>query len=138
MKSKMMWANLGVESIKRTRNFYEKLGFQLNGTPSEDLVSFIFAENKFIIHFFKAQRLKESIEGELANLNQGNEVLFSLSVDTKTEYDEWVNEITHAGGTIFFDSNTDRKKLYDEHGFYVCVFADPDGHKFNLLFNENK
>lgn len=136
MKPKNIWANLGVENIKRTQEFYSSLGFQLNGNPTEDLVSFLFGDNDFVIHFFENEKLKSSIESKLSDLDQGNEVMFSLWVETKNEFDNWINEIKQAGGTVVFDSNKDRKEFYDNNGFYVCVFTDPDGHKFNLLYNE--
>lgn len=135
MQPKQIWANLGVKSIKRTQAFYQKLGFKLNGNPNEELVSFLFGDDTFVIHFFEKEKLKMSLEGPISDLNQGNEVMFSLSADSKGEFDKWIEEIKEAGGEILFDSNKDRRKYYDENGFYVCVFADPDGHKFNLLYN---
>ena len=57
MKPKNIWANLGVKDIQRTKEFYQSLGFQLNGSPSSDLVSFYFGVDKFIIHFFEKKRL---------------------------------------------------------------------------------
>tara|TARA_R110000868_G_scaffold96899_1_gene266519 strand:+ start:319 stop:495 length:177 start_codon:yes stop_codon:yes gene_type:complete len=36
----MIWANLGVESIAKTQKFYCELGFNSNGEPNEELVSF--------------------------------------------------------------------------------------------------
>lgn len=137
MRPRNIWANLGVESIERTKDFYLSLGFKLNGNPAEDLVSFLFGDDNFVIHFFEQEKLKTSLEGELSDMRQGNEVMFSLSVESKDEFDKWVSEIEQAGGDILFDSNKNRKKFYDENGFFVCVFADPDGHKFNLLYNEN-
>ena len=137
MKPKKIWANLGVEHISRTKNFYQSLGFRLNGNPADDLVSFLFGEDDFIIHFFQKERLKASMEGELSQLQHGNEIMFSLLAESTDEYDNWIVEIQNAGGTILFDSNKDRKPFYDENGYYVCVFADPDGHRFNLLYSEN-
>ncbi|WP_067151448.1 VOC family protein [Pseudotamlana agarivorans] len=137
MKTKQIWANLGVENIEKTTEFYKSLGFQLNGSPSEDLVSFFFGSDNFVIHFFKKEKLEESLEGKTADLNQGNEVMFSMAAESKEEYNHWIAEINKAGGKILFDSNTDRKEFYDKNDFYVCVFTDPDGHKFNLLYNEN-
>ena len=90
-----------------------------------------------VIHFFKKEKLKTSLEGELSDLNQGNEIMFSLSTESKDEFDSWIDEIRSAGGTILLNSNKDRKEFYDKNGFYVCVFAGPDGHKFNLLHNDN-
>jgi len=137
MKTKQIWANLGIENIDRTRSFYESLGFQVNGSPSEDLVSFFFGPDNFVIHFFKKEKLESSLEGKSTDSSDGNEVMFSLAVESKEEYDNWVTDIKKAGGTILFDSNKDRKEYYDNNGFHVCVFVDPDGHKFNLLYNEN-
>lgn len=137
MNTKQIWANLGVENIERTKFFYQSLGFQINGTPSEDMVGFFFGPDNFVIHFFKKEKLESSLEGKTADLSIANEVMFSLAADTKKEYDDWVDEIKQAGGEIVFDSNLDRKEFYDKNGFCVCVFTDPDGHKFNLLYSEN-
>lgn len=138
MKPKKIWANLGVKDIARTQEFYLKLGFKLNGNPSKELVSFLFGEGDFIIHFFEKKKLETSLEGRCADLKKGSEVMFSFSAENKAEYDSWVKEIQLAGGTILFDSNTNRKEYYEKNGFFVCVFADPDGHKFNLLYSKNK
>ncbi|WP_452223562.1 VOC family protein [Lacinutrix chionoecetis] len=134
MKTAMIWANLGVDNIESTQKFYQALGFKLNGEANEELVSFFFSDNNFIIHFFKKDKLRDSLEGELADLSKGNEVMFSLAVETKSEYDKWVEQIKKAGGKIHFNSNTHRKTVYDNNGYVVCVFTDPDGHKFNLLY----
>ncbi|MEN7551518.1 VOC family protein [Rapidithrix thailandica] len=138
MKPKHIWANVGVENIARTKEFYSRLGFTLNGNPTEELVSFLFGDDQFVIHFFEKEKLKTSLEGELSDLKQGNEIMFTLSAESKDEFEEWVMEVEKAGGTIFFDSKKDRKKFYDENGYHVCVFADPDGHKFNLFYNANR
>ncbi len=137
MKPKKIWANLGVKDIERTQEFYLTLGFKLNGNPTDDLVSFFFGAEEFVIHFFEKEKLKASLEGEISDTGEGNEIIFTLSAESKDEFDSWVMEIKNAGGRIFFDSNKDRKEFYDENQYYVCVFADPDGHKFNLFYNEN-
>ena len=123
MNTKQIWANLGVENIERTKTFYQSLGFQLNGSPSEDLVSFFFGPDNFVIHFFKKETLESSLEGKSADLKNGNEVMFSIGAESKEEYNNWVTEINKAGGGILFDSNKDRKAFYDDNGFYV--FTDP-------------
>lgn len=87
MQPKKIWANLGVENIGRTQEFYQKLGFKLNGNPANDLVSFLFGDDEFVIHFFEKERLKTSLEGEISDLNQGNEIMFSMSAESKEEFD---------------------------------------------------
>ena len=67
MKPKKIWANLGVDSIERTQEFYQALGFKVNGNPTKELVSFFFGEDGFMIHFFEKEKFKSSLEGNLAD-----------------------------------------------------------------------
>jgi predicted lactoylglutathione lyase len=127
MKTKKIWANLGVEDLERTTKFYTELGFKSNGA-SEDLTSFFVGEDDFIIHFFLRDKLKSGMKGELADLKYGNEIIFTLSAESKEEVNDWENEVKQAGGTIISHAQEFGK------GYYGFVFADPDGHKFNVFY----
>jgi len=133
-----IWTNLGVEDVERTQKFYQALGFKLNGTHTNEIVSFLFGDDEFVIHFFKKEKLKESFEGEIANLSNGNEIMFTLSVNSEEEVNILIDKIIKVGGDIRFDPRKDKKKFYDDNGYYVCVFEDLDGHLFNLFCNLNK
>ncbi|MBP1163821.1 MULTISPECIES: VOC family protein [unclassified Chryseobacterium] len=130
MKPKMIWANLAVANLERTQKFYTELGFKPNNPhTSNELVSFFMAGNEFIIHFF----LKNVIENNLKSMKFGdpqssNEIIFTLSADNKNQVDEWAEEVRNAGGTIVSEPES-----FGEN-YYGFVFADPDGHKFNVFF----
>lgn len=130
MKPKMIWANLAVTNLERTQKFYTELGFKPNNPhSSNELVSFFFGENEFVIHFF----LKKIIERNLKTMNFGdpqssNEIIFTLSAETKEQVNNWANEVKNAGGTIVSEPESFGDNYY---GF---VFADPDGHKFNVFY----
>ena len=122
-----IWANLGVKNVEKTKAFYTKLGFEKNsGHESDELASFLFGEDNFVIHFFKDDSLKKGMKGELADLSKGNEVMFSISAETNEEVDEWAAKVKDAGGDLFSPPEA-------FNGMYGCAFADPDGHKFNIL-----
>ncbi|HYK75935.1 MAG TPA: VOC family protein [Daejeonella sp.] len=127
MKPKNIWANLSVKDLERTTNFYTQIGFKPNG-KSNELTSFCVGQHDFIIHFFLKEILKTGIKGELADLQHGNEIIFTLSADSKDEVDHWENQIKNAGGTII-----SRPEEFGP-GYYGFVFADPDGHKFNVFY----
>ncbi|MGE8512995.1 MAG: VOC family protein [Chryseobacterium culicis] len=130
MKPKMIWANLAVANLERTQKFYTELGFKPNNPhTSNELVSFFMAGNEFIIHFF----LKNVIENNLKSMKFGdpqssNEIIFTLSADNRNQVDEWAEEVRNAGGTIVSEPES-----FGEN-YYGFVFADPDGHKFNVFF----
>src|SRR5690242_19923622 len=127
MKPKKIWANLTVDNLDRTTKFYTELGFKSNGVNKE-LTSFFFGEDDFVIHFFLKDVLKSNVEGEVADLKHGNEIVFTLSADTKEEVDRWEKEVRNAGGTIV--------SAAEEFGpgYYGFLFTDPDGHKFNVFY----
>ena len=127
MKPKMIWSNLTVSDLDRTTKFYTALGFKSNGR-SADLTSFFAGENNFIVHFFLTDKLKANVEIEISDAHVANEVIFTLSAESKDEVDQWEKEIPNAGGTIVSTA-----KEFGE-GYYGLVFADPDGHKFNVFY----
>lgn len=128
MQAAKIWANLSVKDLNRTAAFYSNLGFKSNMTqPSDDLTSFLFGTDEFIIHFFRQEKLEPAMGGKAADLSQGNEVIFSLSAESEEEVRQWASNAKSAGGAII------KEAAHDENGYYYCVFADPDGHKFNAL-----
>jgi predicted lactoylglutathione lyase len=129
MELKQIWANLGVQDLGRTSKFYTDLGFRSNGRSAE-LTSFLFSKGNFIIHFFLRDVLKEAIKGEMADLQNGNEVIFTLGTETKNEVDAWAEKVESAGGTLI-----SRPEFFGNN-YYGFVFADPDGHRFNFFSME--
>lgn len=129
MKAKKIWANFSVKDAKRTRQFYTQLGF----TPSKQdnypkLASFLFGDNDFVIHFFEqGSKIDEYL---MPGPEASSEIIFTLSAETEAEVIEWEDKVKNAGGEIL------RKAGRDESNYYGCVFADPDGHKFNVLLME--
>ena len=133
MKAKKIWANLSVKDVERTHKFYKELGFTPNGEfPNEyELASFLVGQDNFVVHFFAEESLKSSMEGEIANLENGNEVMFTLSADSREEVEQWVREVKKAGGTVFSEPQT----IQGNSNWFGCGFADPDGHKWNVFYN---
>lgn len=60
--------------------------------------------------------------------NSSNEIIFTLSAESKNQVDEWALEVKKAGGTIVSEPES-----FGEN-YYGFVFADPDGHKFNVFY----
>jgi predicted lactoylglutathione lyase len=127
MEPKMIWVNLASNDLDKTTKFYTELGFKTNGNRTEELSSFFFGEDKFVIHFFVKARFESSAKSEVANLEKQNEVIFSLSAKSIEEVDQWYIKVKKAGGKIYSEPQKFEKG-------YTFGFADPDGHKFNFLY----
>lgn len=130
MKSKLIWANFSVKDAKRTNEFYIQLGFIPNRPPQSNpkLASFFFGEDKFVIHFFEQG---SGIDEYFPSGSKTDEIIFTLSAETEEEVQEFEAKVRKAGGEIF------QKLRRDEFNYYGFAFADPDGHKFNVLLMDN-
>lgn len=127
MKTKKVWANFGVADLDRTTQFYKQLGFKPNGA-SDQLTSFFFGDENFIIHFFLKNILEPAMKGPITDTKAGNEIILTLSADSKDDVDSWAKEVQQAGGTV-----VSQPEEFGA-GYYGFVFADPDGHKFNVFY----
>ena len=129
MKATKIWGNFSVEDAKRTRLFYTQLGFTPN-KPNIDpkLASFLFGDDDFVIHFFEQG---SRIDEYLPTGSKTSEIIFTLSAETEAEVKEFAGKVKEAGGKIF------QKLRRDENNYYGFAFADPDGHKFNVLLMDN-
>ncbi len=129
MKAKKIWANFSVKDARRSNQFYTQLGFTPN-KPNNDpkLASFLFGADDFVIHFFEqGSQIDEYLP---SGSNTTSEIIFTLSAETEAEVKEWSEKVKNAGGTIFHEVRR------DETNHYGFGFADPDGHKFNVLLME--
>jgi predicted lactoylglutathione lyase len=129
MKAKRIWANFTVKDVKRTNQFYTQLGFTPNGPNNyPKLASFLFGDSDFVIHFFEqGSQIDEYLT---PSPKTGSEIIFTLSAATEAEVNEWAERVRNAGGNIFHEVGR------DETNHYGFGFADPDGHKFNVLLIE--
>jgi|SRR6186713_699618 predicted lactoylglutathione lyase len=130
MKAQMIWANFSVKDANRTRKFYTQLGFTPNKQNNDPkLASFLFGKNDFVIHFFEeGSQIDEYLT---PRSKTSSEIIFTLSAETETEVKDFADKIKNAGGNIL------QKVRRDENNYYGFVFADPDGHKFNVLLMDN-
>jgi predicted lactoylglutathione lyase len=127
MEPQYIWANFASSDLERTTQFYTALGFEPNGEYKvNEGTSFFFGQNKFVINFFTEERLQKDVNGTIG-IRKDNEIIFSLSAKSKEEVNNWVERVKSAGGTIFSEPQ-------DYEKGYTFGFADPDGHKFNVLY----
>ena len=130
MHPKKIWSNLAVSDLDRTTKFYNALGFKPNGKHSvtKELTSFLVGDNNFVLHFFLKTVIESNVKIKFGDLKNGIEIMFTLSAESKDEVDNWAKEVEKAGGKII-----SKPEEFGE-GYYGFVFADPDGHTFNVFY----
>ncbi len=125
--AKNIFINLPVKDLKRSMDFFQKLGFSFNMQfTDEKAACLVIGENIYSMlitePFFKTFTKKE-----IADASKSTEVLIAIDVDSKEAVTKLVKKAVEAGGTVYMEPQ--------DHGWmYSHSFADPDGHQWEVLF----
>jgi hypothetical protein len=126
--AKNMWLNLPVKDLRKSKEFFAKLGFSFDTEHgnSEHSACFTVGEDKFHVLLFPEITFKDFTQNEIADAKT-TEVLISISAETREGVDEIARKAFDAGGKIFGEPGEKQSWMYG------CGFADLDGHRWNVL-----
>lgn len=128
----MLFVNHAVESIARTRSFFEGLGFAYNDQFSDATTGcLVLSDLAYVMQLEKA-RFSDFTSDRLADTlgadgPAAREVLLAISLESRAAVDEMVDAAVAAGGR---DND-----LTQDHGFmYGRSFNDLDGHTWEVTW----
>ncbi len=129
--AKQIFVNLPVKDLKRSVEFFSKLGFEFNPQfTDENATCMIVGDNIFVMllveSFFKTFTPKE-----LCDATKYSEVIVTLSTDGRQKVDEFVSKAVEAGATT-------PNKAKDYGFMYQHGFQDLDGHLWEVFHMEQQ
>jgi uncharacterized protein len=127
--SRMMFVNLPVRSVRRSRAFFSRLGFEFNPDFCEDDVLCMVVEANIFVMMLEWSRFRDFVNGEIADAHSTTEVLTCLTAGSRAEIDEMVRRAIEAGGKPW-------KTPMEDGPMYGHSFQDPDGHVWELIHME--
>jgi catechol 2,3-dioxygenase-like lactoylglutathione lyase family enzyme len=116
---------LGVRDLARARAFYEALGWRSGAGPDDDVV--FFQCGGMVVALWDRGRLAEDTVVE--DTGGWGGVTLAYNTRSAAEVDAVLEEVRAAGGTIL---RTGAETFW---GGYSGVFADPDGHPWEVAHN---
>ncbi len=117
---------LGVTDLPRARAFYAALGWR-ESSQSQEAVAFLQGTGT---HLGLWSRTELAADSEVADDPGGwGGVTLAHNVGSPAEVDEVLAEAATAGGTVL------RTGTATAWGGYHGVFADPDGHRWEIAHN---
>lgn len=124
-----IWADYPVKDVNRSKEFYSALGFTVHERihAGDNFISLTIGDSNFILNLFSVERFEKSVKTPVANTNNGNEVNFSISADSKDEVLEWEKALKEINADIISPPEETKE------GWWVMRFADPDGHRWVVL-----
>ncbi|MCC6462792.1 MAG: extradiol dioxygenase [Saprospiraceae bacterium] len=130
--TKEIWINLPVQDVLRAKAFFIQLGFSLNPQygDSEQSASLLVGEKNVVVMLFAAPVFQRFTQNELPAPHT-TEVLLSISAASREEVDALAAKAVQAGGTVYAEPAESQGWMYG------CGFADPDGHRWNVLYMDH-
>ncbi|MCC8908443.1 MULTISPECIES: VOC family protein [unclassified Curtobacterium] len=122
----MVFINLPVADLERSKAFYEALGYSINPAFSDDTAACVVVSDTIYVMVLTHAKFAEFTTKTIADADT-IEVINSLSADSKDEVHRIVDAAVAAGGS------EDRPEM--DLGFmYQRSFVDPDGHRWEYVW----
>lgn len=125
MKQRVNLITLGVADLGRARAFYEAVGWTTGADPDDDVV--FFQAGEMVVALWDRARLA----GDSVVQDGGGwgGVTLALNFGSPAEVDATIEEARAAGAEIL------REPAETFWGGYSAVFADPEGHPWEVAHN---
>jgi predicted lactoylglutathione lyase len=123
------WLNLASKDLPRAKDFFSKLGFEMNERHNHaGMVSMFIGSKRVVLNLFPAAAMQEFAGCSVTDTSRSVEVLFSLGASSRAEVDDLAKKAVEAGATLY-------GKPGEKDGWmYGCGFVDLDGHRWNVLY----
>jgi predicted lactoylglutathione lyase len=121
-----IFVNLPVKDLKRSVDFFTRLGFTFNPQFTDDTATCMIVAEDIFVMLLTHPKFRTFVPNAIADATQATEAIVCLSRENRQAVDEMVRKAVAAGGSVF--------RQPQDHGFmYEHGFQDPDGHVWELV-----
>src|SRR5215510_261649 len=99
--TKQIFVNLPVKNLKKSMEFFSKLGFSFNAQFTDDTAACMMVSDDIYVMLLTHPKFKTFTPREICDTAKNTEVLVCLSSASRSEVDEMVRKARAAGGTTF-------------------------------------
>lgn len=124
----MIFVNLPVSDLQRSRRFLEALGAVNEPRFSDETAAMMSFSESIHVMILTHDKFRQFTPRPIADAKSGSEVLIALSSGSRESVDSSVERAVTAGGTA------DPGPKQDYGVMYGRSVADPDGHIFELVW----
>jgi len=131
--SKMIFVNLPVADLERSKAFYEAVGARNEPKFTNDNAAMMVLSDTIHVMLLKHDFYSTFTDKPIADAHQSSQVLLCLSTDSIADVDATIDKAGAAGGV------TDPGPKQEMGGLmYGRSFEDPDGHHWEVMWMDAK
>ncbi len=125
--STKIFVNLPVKDLKRSVEFFTKLGYTFNPKFTDEKATCMIIGEEIFVMLLVEEFFKSFIKKEIADTTKTTESIICLSADSRGKVDDLIKKAVDAGGTIY--------KEPEDHAFgYGHAYQDLDGHLWEIMW----
>jgi predicted lactoylglutathione lyase len=124
----MIFVNLPVRDLKKSRTFLEALGAVNEPKFTDDTAACMTLSESIRVMLLTHDKFSQFTPRPIADANAGTQVLLCLSSDSRESVDSTLERAVAAGGTA------DPAPKQDYGVMYGRSVADPDGHIWEIMW----
>jgi uncharacterized protein len=125
VEQRLTLITLGVADLRRSRMFYEALGWKTGADPDDDVV--FFQAGDLVVALWSRESLAE--DSGVTDTGGWGGITLAHNVRSPAEVDAVIAEAEAAGATV------PRRGAETFWGGYSGIFVDPDGHPWEVAHN---
>ncbi len=128
---KAIFVNLPCEDLRRSKTFFEALGFSFNPQFTNDEAACLVISDAIYAMLHTPASFRRFTRKPIADAHKTTEALLALQVESKEKVDGLMSKALVAGGL--------EPREPENHGFmYGRTFEDPDGHIWEVFWMDSK
>ncbi|MRH90295.1 glyoxalase/bleomycin resistance/extradiol dioxygenase family protein [Nocardia sp. SYP-A9097] len=132
MASKMIFINLPVTDLERSKSFYETLGWKVNQDFTDENAACIVIDDNICAMLLTKSFFTTFSTRPIGDTTATVNGLYTLALGSAQEVDTLVDAALSAGGTE--EVNADKRAQEAQVGMHGRTFLDPDGHQWEPFF----
>jgi predicted lactoylglutathione lyase len=127
MPARKLFVNLPVKDLKRTIDFFTKLGFAFDPRFTDEHATCMILSDEAFVMLLAEARFKDFARRPVSDATKQTEALFAIQVGSRPEVEAMVKTALAAGGKPAAEPQ--------DHGFmYGESFYDLDGHHWEVFW----
>lgn len=128
--SRMIFVNLPVKDLERSKAFYEAIGFRNEAKFSNDAAAMMVLSDTISVMLLTHPFYATFTRKPIADANNSSQVLLCISCESPAEVDQITEAAGAAGGKI----DLSPKSEAGDGPMYGRDFEDPDGHQWEPMW----
>ncbi|WP_054816586.1 VOC family protein [Nocardia arizonensis] len=128
MSSKMIFINLPVADLNRSRDFYETLGWKIAQGVTDDNAACVVVDDNICLMLLTREFFSTFAGRPIARTTETACAFYALSLASAAEVDHLTEAALSAGATEEFDA--DKRAQEARVGMHGRTFIDLDGHQW--------